>query len=1389
MKEKNESSGIKFDMVHCVGVGIETDLPSFHPSNNMTTIEEEEELFCAKLTSTTPQKHPWQVTLPSSVATYKRSEGIVPPSIDSSQDWANFSSAFPQPSQSTAGCTKQSPKSPLRRRNRNRGGSSSPVRPPPIQAASPRVVPTPTTECACAPLTDAFSTARSFLSTTSFASVADLVKTNIEDGVDGIVAKELQSRGDGGSSTECDYDINPTELYLAVQDGRWDDVMDRSKTHSHEASTWVYRQDDVGGKGAMKLLRWRLLPLHAAVIFRAPKEVVIALLVANSDSAACRDDQGKLPLHLSLRRRSGDAEFDEEVVSILTEAYPEGTRTPDNKGRTPIDIVEEYTNGAVRARLLRCLHVEKVKNEGQRSPLYAAALKKRQAKETRIDSELRAKLDRQRYAISPKRNHCREDDQDLAGEDDIGVEVEYDANKRMSMMSEKEEYDVDEMMIQEQPPVNEETLSQTLDEDHNDNNDQVEIQCTIIPVHQSTTPPLVRMAPPSLRDQMRARLEMRRPTGGGDALLLRAVCPKRDAQLPPSSPSHVTDHDITGGESRELNCTLTTIEASNDSNKPLPGTTSKTSQCHCFVDLEKDDLRERTDQIQMEDRDDVSESMDDRRDLEIDSNKPQTNAYVESLLDNDETSSSANSEHDRDKEFHSFPSVMDQIRASDDESRTNWIINDNHSRQDNELNSTPPEMTGGGGFGGVLPNRYSVEEANPVGTSTISVRKRILEMERIGYDDDNSDRLGRGMFMLGNSNHSVITISSSICSSTTGGASSTVSRGRRIELNKCDMRLRTLETMTEEKDETSEYIDDHPSFYQSPSRNLPSSYISNEWKMKYNCSPTETVATTQDTQIGEIHATEDYDDRYNIVKCKFERVKNETHASHLAKGRHLDLQPMSAPRRQHRTSLDELEVYNCTSMITAPTDDMTEDPPSSIYEEGSVIEPCISQAKQDRLITVSINEEKKLLQLQHHTSRLFTCESDIEDKYDLCDDENATPNLLKKAEHFFDSLTKDTVSQLSSSKSREESGSARSKFEMIMAKYENISSNGDKNVRRQSIYGRSEEPSQSGYDSNSTSSSRHNKYHTSRDNLLADSNEYGLDSSPSSFKGSEDVSRSSAKSLKGVFRNTNIQEKLLPRGTLSKSHVVDQFQARLQPSCSKDSTEFIMTIPQVRSFESDAVSALSMITGNTSIGSVSISTENSAVIESYVKSIVHNIVAYEVESTGSMKKELETALRRKLKLKAHVKKLAKQSHEILIGLEKERKANRIAQGKFNREMEIHLARKASEYEKYSAIAMDHAEQSKRRALELAQQDMEREVTLLKSQLDSVQSIGVPIDKSLHNALGLVESNQIALRQAAKRDADSAREMKDEVERSFMDAVAEFEAWSEKQLQLMEARWK
>jgi hypothetical protein len=248
-------------------------------------------------------------------------------------------------------------------------------------------------------------------------------------------------------------------------------------------------------------------------------------------------------------------------------------------------------------------------------------------------------------------------------------------------------------------------------------------------------------------------------------------------------------------------------------------------------------------------------------------------------------------------------------------------------------------------------------------------------------------------------------------------------------------------------------------------------------------------------------------------------------------------------------------------------------------------------------------------------------------------------------------------------------------------------------------------------------------------------------------------------------------------------------ELQLQQSASIDSSDFSLCIHRVRSTESDVISALSMITENITVGSVSISTENSAVIESYVQSIVHNIVAYEVENAGSMKKELEAALKGKLKLKAQVKKLLSLSKEQSVQLKRERESNHMRMEKFNREMEIHLARKAADLEKCTAVALDQAEESKRRALELAQQDMEKEVSLLRSQLDAVQSIGVPIDRSLLQALGLVESNQRAMRRAAERDAESALKMKEEIERSFIDAITEFEAWSEKQLRQMEARWE
>lgn len=128
---------------------------------------------------------------------------------------------------------------------------------------------------------------------------------------------------------ECDYDTNPTELYLAVQKKDWESTIQLAANYPHEASTWVSRKESDGK------LRWRLLPLHAAIIFKAPEAAVSALLCAFAHGAACKDDQGMLPLHLAFRNGC-----DEAVVGLLLMAYPQSVDVQDRKGRTPMVLAQ-----------------------------------------------------------------------------------------------------------------------------------------------------------------------------------------------------------------------------------------------------------------------------------------------------------------------------------------------------------------------------------------------------------------------------------------------------------------------------------------------------------------------------------------------------------------------------------------------------------------------------------------------------------------------------------------------------------------------------------------------------------------------------------------------------------------------------------------------------------------------------------------------------------------------------------------------------------------------------------------------------------------------------------------------------------------------------------------
>mmetsp|Transcript_8884 Transcript_8884/g.21575 ORF Transcript_8884/g.21575 Transcript_8884/m.21575 type:complete len:850 (+) Transcript_8884:115-2664(+) len=172
------------------------------------------------------------------------------------------------------------------------------------------------------------------------------------------------------SPNEVDFDVNPTGVYVALHTKQWNLACERVKIYPREASTWVVRygspesaagcasgvgrsSSDVDRSGAQggaalamatspqsgggsaaalgaKVLRWRMLPLHASLLFGAPDEVVRTFLKAYPAGISEHDDQGMLPLHLAFRVGSS-----EEIVLMLLEKYPEAIERVDYKGRLP----------------------------------------------------------------------------------------------------------------------------------------------------------------------------------------------------------------------------------------------------------------------------------------------------------------------------------------------------------------------------------------------------------------------------------------------------------------------------------------------------------------------------------------------------------------------------------------------------------------------------------------------------------------------------------------------------------------------------------------------------------------------------------------------------------------------------------------------------------------------------------------------------------------------------------------------------------------------------------------------------------------------------------------------------------------------------------------------
>lgn len=134
---------------------------------------------------------------------------------------------------------------------------------------------------------------------------------------------------------EVDYDVNPTELYKHIEKREWELALNRISETPIEVMSWVSRHEiEQPSK-----LRWRLLPLHATCVFRAPVAVVESLLMTYPESAQMKDDQGMLPIHLACRNGASKG-----VVMMLLDYFPESVDMKDKKDRTPLGFCTEKSH-------------------------------------------------------------------------------------------------------------------------------------------------------------------------------------------------------------------------------------------------------------------------------------------------------------------------------------------------------------------------------------------------------------------------------------------------------------------------------------------------------------------------------------------------------------------------------------------------------------------------------------------------------------------------------------------------------------------------------------------------------------------------------------------------------------------------------------------------------------------------------------------------------------------------------------------------------------------------------------------------------------------------------------------------------------------------------------
>ena len=161
---------------------------------------------------------------------------------------------------------------------------------------------------------------------------------------------------------EVDYDKNPTDLFQALEARQFsyaDEMyLQINKKFNQDCKTWVVAR---GQKGSTAKLRFRALPLHAALVFGAPDDMMKKILNAYPKATRGRDVKGRLPIHLAMEHNASD-----DIVSMILEAFPKSFFAKDKKEMTPLDYVNGNSDRAFMKKIVPLISQAKLEQEHEK---------------------------------------------------------------------------------------------------------------------------------------------------------------------------------------------------------------------------------------------------------------------------------------------------------------------------------------------------------------------------------------------------------------------------------------------------------------------------------------------------------------------------------------------------------------------------------------------------------------------------------------------------------------------------------------------------------------------------------------------------------------------------------------------------------------------------------------------------------------------------------------------------------------------------------------------------------------------------------------------------------------------------------------------------------------